>query len=124
MIRVLILWGVLVWYSGPYVGGPLRCGSMAGASPLYDESHEWIAVDIDALGWHCGDLIGVRVGDETYHWRIQDSGPLSRYGVMVDGEYVPIVGDLPEHAFTWPGLNVRAVVWNETVVRERLWLER
>ncbi|MFH1602910.1 MAG: hypothetical protein ABIH03_03270, partial [Pseudomonadota bacterium] len=60
-------------YAGPYVGEPLRCGGM------YDTTHEWIAVDIDALGWRCGDVVVVTVEDKVYYWRIKDSGPLSRY---------------------------------------------
>ena len=59
MIRVLILIGCLTWYAGPYVDEPLRCGG------VYDDSHEWIAVDIDHYSeWQCNDLARVTVGDD------------------------------------------------------------
>ena len=103
MIRTLILWGAITWYAGPYVGEPLRCGSVDGASPLYDTTHAWIAVDTDAYGWRCNDLVRVTVGDEEMLLRVKDSGPLSAYCVYFGDTCIEIVGDLPFHV--WPGGN-------------------
>ena len=109
MINTLILYGVLTWYAGPYAGEPLRCGG------IYDTTHEWIAVDVDALGWHCGDLIRVEAGGEVLLLRVSDSGPLSRYCVMDGDACVPIVADLPSHVWQWPDLlSVRGSVENVT----------
>jgi hypothetical protein len=97
MIRTLILIGVLTFYAGPYVGQPLRCGG------TYDTTHAWIAVDIDALGWKCGDWVQVTVGDD-----------------------VPIIADLPRHVWQWgSALSVRGSIENVTAgLRRRLWIER
>ena len=115
MIRVLILIGVLTFYAGPYVGEPLRCGSIDGASGIYDTTHDWIAVDIDALpGWRCNDLVRVTVGDDVMLLPVRDSGYLSRYCVYYGSTCVPIVADLPAHVFMWPGLSVQGVIENLT----------
>ena len=105
----LLLIGALTWYAGPYVGQPLRCGD------VYDTSHEWIAIDIDALpGWECGDLVRVAVGDDVRLWRIRDSGPLSRYGILDGDTMIPIVADIPYHQWEWDGLSVLGQVENVT----------
>ena len=127
VIHTLILWGAITWYSGPYVGGPLRCGSVDGASPLYDTTHQWIAVDIDAYPeWRCGDLVRVVANDVQLLLRIKDSGPLSRYCVWYGDECLEIVGDLPAHV--WPGggaLSVQGIIENLTLrAREILEVER
>jgi len=115
VIRTLVLIGCVTWYAGPYVRGPLRCGSVAGASSIYDTSHEWIAVDLDAYpAWECGDLVQVDAGGVQLLLRVKDSGPLSLYQVCDRGKCVPIVGDLPEHVFTWPGLSVQGTITNVT----------
>lgn len=122
MIRALILVGSITWYSGPYVGEPLRCGSANGASPLYDTTHQWIAVDIDAYpAWRCGDLVRVDAeGVQLLLW-VKDSGPLSAYNIGG----VEIVADLPEHLWRWPGLSVQGSVVNVTAgLRERMEVER
>lgn len=99
----LLYAGVLTWYA--YTGGPLRCGG------TFDPAEDWLAVDIDALpGWRCNDLIRATVGEDVMLLRIKDSGPLSRFNV----EGVPIVGDLPAHAFPWPGLSVQGTIENLT----------
>lgn len=126
MIRTLILLGALTWYSGSYVGQPLRCGSVGGASGIYDTTHEWIAVDIDYLGWECGDWVGVMVGGKVHYWRVVDSGPLHRFCTWYGGECVPIIGDLPEHTWEWgSAMSVQAKVWNVTKgLKERMGRER
>jgi hypothetical protein len=120
VIRTLILIGVLTFYAGPYVGQPLRCGG------VYDTTHAWIAVDIDALGWHCGDLVLVTVGDDVMLLRVKDSGPLSAHCVVDGGECVPIVGDLPRHVWQWgSALSVRGSIENVSgALRRRLEVER
>ena len=122
----LLLVGAITFYAGQYVGEPLRCGSVGGASPIYDDSHTWIAVDIDAFpGWYCGDLVRVTVGDDTMMLPILDSGYLSRYCVHYGSTCLPIVGDLPRHAFPWPGLSVQGTVENLTGgLRARMERER
>jgi len=45
---------------------------------------------------------------------VRDSGYLSRYCVYFGDTYVPIVGDLPAHAFPWPGLSVQGTIENLT----------
>ena len=126
MIRVLVLVGTITWYAGPYVKQPLRCGSVNGASSIYDTTHEWIAVDLDALGWRCGDWVQVDAGGVRLLLRVKDSGPLSRYCVYFGDTCIEIVGDLPAHL--WPfgdALSVRGSVRNVTgELRERLWLEK
>ena len=125
MIRVLVLVGCITVYSHPYVGGPLRCGSVDGASPIYDDSHEWIAVDIDAYGWQCGDLVRIDAEGVQLLLRVKDSGPLSAYCVYFGDTCIEIVGDLPAHAVPWPGLSVRGTVENVTAgLRERMEVER
>ena len=125
MIRTLILWGAITWYAGPYVGGPLKCGSVNGASPLYDTTHEWIAVDMDAYGWQCGDLVRVDADGVQVLLRVKDSGPLATFCVWFGDECLEIVGDLPVHAFPWPGLSVRGRVENVTAgLRQRMEVER
>ena len=107
----LLLIGAITFYAQPYVGGPLRCGSVNGASPIYDTTHEWIAVDLDAYPeWRCNDLVRVTVGDYEKPIRVKDSGPLSLYNIGG----VPIVADLPQHVFMWPGLSVQGTVENVT----------
>lgn len=111
MIHTLVLIGCVTWYAGPYVGGPLRCGSIDGASPIYDTSHEWIAVDFDRYdGFRCGDLVQVDAGGVQLWLYVKDSGPLAAYNIGG----VEIVGDLPEHAFPWPGLSVMGTITNVT----------
>ncbi len=98
LIRAIILLGSLTYYAGPYIGGPLRCGG------VYDDTHDWIAVDIDHYeGWRCGDLVEIEdlnTGDFTT-LRIKDSGPLSDYCVREDGRCREIVGDVPKHVRWW-----------------------
>ena len=126
MIRAIVLIGCITVYHRPYVGGPLRCGSVDGASPVYDDSHEWIAVDIDAYdSWRCGDLVRVTVGEDVRLLRVKDSGPLANFCVYFGDTCIEIVGDLPAHAFPWPGLSVRGSVENVTAgLREILEVER
>lgn len=126
MIRVMILVGCITVYSHPYIGGPLRCGSVNGASPLYDDSHAWIAVDLDAYPeWRCNDLVEVDAGGVRLLLRVKDSGPLSLYYVDTGSELVPIVADLPAHAFPWPGLSVMGTIENVTAgLRQRMERER
>jgi len=116
VIHTLILYGAIVWYAGPYVGGPLRCGSIDGASPLYDTSHEWIAVDLDAYpAWECGDLVQVDAGGVQLMLRVKDSGPLSLYFVDTEDGLVPIVADLPFHVWEWgDALSVMGTITNAT----------
>ena len=126
MIRALILVGTITWYAGPYVGEPLKCGSVAGASPLYDTTHTWIAVDIDAYGWQCGDLVRIDAeGVQLLLW-VKDSGPLARHCVYFGDTCIEIVGDLPFHV--WPGgdaLSVQGSVENVTAgLRRILEMER
>lgn len=94
---VLALVGVLTFYAGPYVGQPLRCGG------TYSEtSGAWIAVDLEATRWRCGDDVQVwQEGVLVETLKVRDSGPLSRYCVMDGEECVPIVGDVPAHAAWW-----------------------
>ena len=111
----LLLVGMLTMYAEPYVGQPLRCGS------IYDTTHGWIAVDIDATGWRCNDLVRVTVGEDVMLLPVRDSGPLSLYNV----EGVPIVGDIPAHVFPWPGLSVQGTLENLTAgLRARMEAER
>ena len=127
MIRVLILVGVLTVYRHPYVGGPLRCGSVAGASPIYDTTHEWIAVDLDHYSeWQCNDLIRVTVGDDEMLLWVKDSGPLARHCVYFGDTCIEIVGDLPAHVWRWgDALSVRGTVENVTAgLRQRMEAER
>ena len=117
----LLLVGAITFYAGQYVGEPLRCGG------VYDDSHTWLAVDMDALGpeWRCNDLARVTVGDDTMTLPILDSGYLSRYCVHYGSTCLPIVGDLPRHAFPWPGLSVQGTVENLTGgLRARMEAER
>ena len=125
MIPVLVLVGCITVYHHPYVGGPLRCGSVNGASPVYDTTHEWIAVDLDHYGprgWRCNDLARVTVGEDVRLLWVKDSGPLSRYNI----EGIEIVGDLPFHV--WPGgdaLSALGSVENVTAgLRQILEVER
>ena len=120
MIRTLILWGAIAWYSGPYVGEPLRCGG------VYDDSHTWLAIDIDRYPeWRCNDLVRVTVGEDVRLLRVKDSGPLSAYCVYFGDTCIEIVGDLPAHAFPWPGLSVRGTVENVTAgLRQRMEAEQ
>ena len=112
---ITLLTGCLTYYAEPYVGEPLRCGSVGGASGIYDTTHTWIAVDIDAFpGWYCGDLVRVTVGDDVMLLPILDSGFLNAHCVYYGSTCVPIIGDLPAHAFPWPGLSVRGVIENLT----------
>ena len=105
----LLLVGMLTMYAGQYVDQPLRCGG------VYDTTHEWIAVDIDALpGWRCNDLVRVTVGDDVMLLPVRDSGPLSLYFIDTPGGLVPIVADLPAHSFPWPGLSVQGTLENLT----------
>jgi len=98
----LLLCGMITWYAGPYVSCPLRCGSVNGASGIYDTTHEWIAVDLDAYPkWRCNDLVRVTVGDYEKPLRVKDSGPLSRFCVRDGDACHEIVGDLPQHAWPW-----------------------
>ena len=107
--------GMITMYAGQYVGEPLRCGSIDGASGIYDTSHTWIAVDIDALpGWRCNDLVRVTVGDDVMLLPVRDSGYLNRYCVYYGSTCVPIVGDLPAHVFPWEGLSVQGTLENLT----------
>ena len=114
MISHLVLIGVLTWYAGPYVSGPLRCGSIGGASGIYDTTHEWIAVDMDRYGWKCNDLVKATVEGELFYWRVRDSGPLANFCVYFGDTCVPIVADLPAHVFMWPGLSVQGTIENVT----------
>ena len=102
----LLYAGVLTWYA--YTGGPLRCGG------TFDPADTWIAVDMDALGpeWRCNDLARVTVGDDTMMLPILDSGYLNAHCVYYGSTCLPIVGDLPAHAFPWPGLSVQGTVEN------------
>lgn len=119
MIRTLILWGAITWYAGPYVNGPLRCGD------TYDTSHAWLAVDIDATGWRCGDLVQIVAGDVQLLLPVRDSGPLSLYCVDTGDTCTPIVADLPAHLWQWTGLSVRGSVENVTAgLRQRMEVER
>ena len=120
VIRTIVLVGCLTWYFGPYVGEPLRCGG------VYDTTHTWIAVDIDRYTeWRCNDLARVTVGEDVRLLRVKDSGPLSAYCVWFGDECLEIVGDLPAHAFPWPGLSVQGSVENVTAgLRERMRRER
>lgn len=116
-----MLIGTITWYAGPYVKQPLRCGG------VYDETHAWIAVDLDAYHpeWRCNDLAEVDAGGVRLLLRVLDSGPLSNFCVYFGDTCVPIVGDLPQHAFPWPGLSVRGSVRNVTGgLRARLEVER
>ena len=126
MIRILILWGAITWYAGPYVGAPLKCGSVDGASPLYDTTHTWIAVDMDKYPeWWCNDLMRVTVGEDVMLLWVKDNGPLSAYCVYFGDTCIEIVADLPQHAFPWPGLSVRGSVENVTAgLRQRMEVER
>ena len=94
-MKTIILIGALTWYAGPYVGQPLRCGG------TYTTDHAWVAVDLDAYDWQCGDSILVRVDGQEVTLPALDSGPLSLYYVGT----VPIVGDLPEHVYRGLGLD-------------------
>lgn len=116
MIPALILAGAITWYAGPYVGEPLRCGG------TYDTTHAWIAIDIDHYPeWRCNDLVRVDAGDVQLLLYVKDSGHLSRYNIGG----VEIVGDLPRHAFPWPGLSVQGTIENLTLgLRERMGVER
>ena len=111
----LLLVGMITMYAGQYVGEPLRCGSIDGASGIYDTSHTWIAVDIDALpGWRCNDLVRVTVGDDVMLLPVRDSGYLNAHCVYYGSTCVPIVGDLPAHVFPWEGLSVQGTLENVT----------
>jgi len=105
----LLLVGMLTMYAEPYVGQPLRCGS------IYDTTHGWIAVDIDATGWRCNDLVRVTVGDDVMLLPVRDSGPLSLYFIDTPAGLVPIVGDLPFHVWPWGDrLSVEGSIENVT----------
>ncbi len=115
MLRALVLFGCITWYAGPFIGQPLRCGG------IYDTSRDWIALDLDYLdGWECGHRIGVLIDHEIYVFYVYDTGPLSDYCVYFGSECVPIIGDLPFHAYPASGLSVRAMVWNITLQKPRL----
>ena len=116
----LLLVGAITFYAGQYVGEPLRCGG------VYDDSHTWIAVDIDAFpGWYCGDLVRVTVGDDVMMLPILDSGFLNAHCVYYGSTCLPIVGDLPAHVWRWPGLSVQGSVENLTGgLRARMEAER
>ena len=119
MINTLILVGAITWYAGPYVGEPLRCGG------IYDTTHEWIAVDLDALGWHCNDLIRVEADGVVLLLRVRDSGYLSRYCVHYGSECVPIVADLPAHVWRWgDALSVQGSVRNLSLRTHCRWKGR
>ena len=127
MIRTLILVGVITVYLHPYVGGPLRCGSVNGASPIYDTMHAWIAIDIDRYdSFRCGDLVQVDAnGVQLLLW-VKDSGPLARHCIYIGDTCIEIVGDLPAHV--WPGgdaLSIQGSIRNVTgELRERMEVEQ
>ena len=122
-----ILFGVLTFYAGVYVGCPLNCGG------TYDGSHDWIAIDFSkAEGWHCSDMIAVwRGGKKIAVLEAKDSGPFMGYCATHGDRCHPIVGDLPIHTF-WTvfgvrgpytparPLSVRALLVNESLVRREL----
>ncbi len=111
----LLLAGMITFYAGQYVGEPLRCGSVDGVSGIYDTTHQWIAVDIDALpAWRCNDLVRVTVGEDVMLLKVRDSGPLAKYCIRDGDTCTPIVADLPRHAFPWPGLSVLGSMENVT----------
>ena len=121
VINTLILWGAITWYAGPYVGEPLRCGG------TYDATYtDGLAVDIDATGWRCGDLVRVEADGVVMMKRVRDSGYLSRYCVEYGSECVPIVADLPRGAWQWgSALSVQGSVTNVTMgLRARMERER
>jgi len=111
---ILLLTGWLTWYAA--TGNPLRCTNVP-----WSTDDKWIAVDIDAYGWRCGDLVRVTVGDDEMLLPVLDSGPLSAYNIRG----VEIVADLPAHLWRWPGLSVMGTVVNVTGgLREQLCLEK
>ena len=80
---------------------------------------------MDALGWRCNDLVRVTVGDDTMTLPILDSGYLNAHCVYYGSTCLPIVADLPRHAFPWPGLSVQGSVENLTGgLRARMEVER
>lgn len=111
----LIIWGVVTWYSlEAHAGQPLRCGGE------YDTTRSWIAVDIDALGWQCGDVVVVWANGQQRRFVVRDSGPLSQYCVMDGMQYLPIVADVPEHVKWFGGLSTQAVVVNTSRAKQAL----
>ena len=98
-----VLWGVLTFYAGAYLGQPMYCGS------IYTPDAVGIAVDLDALPyWRCGDVVEVWDDGVMRELTIVDAGPLMRYNV--DG--VTIVGDATLAARWWDGLSTTAVIVN------------
>ena len=124
-MSVLVLVGVVTMYSAAeHAGLPLWCPPYA-----YDETAPgWIALDD---GYYrsglveCGDVIRIELGDGTV-LRLQalDAGHLDRY--CVEGERgredpartcVPIVGDVPELHWPYPGaISAPARIVNESAV--------
>jgi len=109
-----VLVGVVTWYAGVYVGGPLYCGGTyeVGGEP-------WVALDagLEGMVWERGDLVYLSGPGWSLMARVRDTGPLGRYGVEVrPGEVVPIVADVPGFAAPWEGLSSRGEVWNVTAM--------
>jgi hypothetical protein len=120
-IAAAIMWGVVTWYShADHAGNDLRCGG------VYDTSHQWVAADVDAGPFRCGELLAICAGGECRVLEVRDSGPLSRFCVMDGDECRDILIDVPQHvaAGWWNGLSARAVVTSASAARQRLEEER
>jgi len=118
-IALTVLYGVVTMYSGAdHAGQPLRCNG------VYDTSHAWVAADVDAGPYRCGEWLAICAAGECRVLPVRDSGPLSRYCVMDGGECRPILVDVPEHVAWWNGLSARATVTSASAARERMEVER
>lgn len=118
-LALTVLYGVVTMYRCEDFSPVTRCGLRC------TEVQNGIAVDIDALGWQCGDEIVIWSGGVRYDRIVTDSGPLSRYAVEWPGVgLLPIAGDSPKDDAWFPGLSARAVVVNASAARERMGMER
>jgi len=63
--------------------------------------------------------------EEAVTLPVRDSGYLNAHCVYYGSTCLPIVADLPRHAFPWPGLSVQGTVENLTGgLRARMERER
>lgn len=114
--------GVATWYGPGYYYQPLYCGGFyePGTPP-------WAAVDVGMFqeGWECGDELQITFEDGTeLTLRLMDTGPLSNYYIEDFGPDTPIVIDIPEPFWAFPGSYAAPVrVVNKRIVRRAL-LER
>jgi len=119
VLTVGVIVGVATWYAGVYVGQPRICGGTYDAT-----AGPWVALPAREFGqsWQCGDLVALWFVDEqqVVMARALDAGPFGAHCVVIDGQCVDIVVDVPRHLWPVDGLSAQVQVVNVTAAcRER-----